>query len=87
MTVFCGFLNGGFAFFFGADADDFLDIGDENLPVADFAGLGGTDDGPDGAVHPVVRKHDLDLDLGQEIDVVFAAAINFGVALSGVRSL
>ncbi len=37
-----------FARFLGADADGAFDVADENLAVADLAGVGGADDGLDG---------------------------------------
>src|SRR5689334_20561337 len=64
----------------GADAHDFLDIGDEDLAVADTAGLGRLADGFDGAFDRVVAEHDLDLHLRQEIDDIFGATIEFGMA-------
>src|SRR5271157_2643535 len=73
-------LNGGGAFFFGPNTHDFLDIGDEDFPVSNLAGLGRTDDGPHRALHAGIRENNLDLDLGQKIDFVLAAAIDFSVA-------
>src|SRR5262245_20104164 len=67
--------------FFGADTDGFLDVGDEDLAVADLAGAGGLDDGGDGGVGLGIGDHRFDLELGQKIDGVFAAAIDLGVAL------
>jgi hypothetical protein len=61
--------------------------GDENLAVADFAGLGRLDDGLTACVGEVVRQHGFDFDLGQEIHGVFAAAINFGVAFLAAKTL
>ena len=58
---------------------------DENFSVADFAGLGGFDDRIHRCLHIAVRQHDFDFDLGQKIDGVFAAAINFGVALLAAK--
>ena len=41
----------------------------------------------DHAVGAVVRHHDLDLDLGQEVHGVFGAAIDLGVALLAAEAL
>ena len=54
---------------------------DEDLPVANLAGLGRLDDRVHRRRDLAVPQHDLDLDLGQEIDGVFAATVNLGVAL------
>src|SRR6185369_4730116 len=43
--------------------------------------LGGLDDGTHGGVLLAVRDNEFDFDLGQEVHGVFAAAIDFGVAL------
>ena len=73
-------LEGFFAYFLGSDADGFVDGGDEEFAVADFAGAGGFDDGGGDAGDEVVGEDDLDFDLWLEIDGVFAAAVDFGVA-------
>jgi len=69
------------AAFFGADTDDFLDGGDKDLPVADLAGPRPFDDGRHDLGDPFIGHDDLQFDLGQEIDRVFGAAIDLGVAL------
>src|SRR5215510_12635114 len=48
----------------GADADDLVDRADEDLSVADAAGLGRLDDGIDDLPDAVLRHDDLELDLG-----------------------
>ena len=73
--------------FAGPDADGFLDVGDEDLAVADAPGLGGPADGVDGFLHEVVGDHDLDFDLGQKIHDVFGAAVQFGVTLLAAEPL
>ena len=73
--------------FAGADADRLLDVGYEDLAVADAAGLRSLADGLDGALDHVVAEHDLDLHLGQEIDDILGAAIEFGVTLLAAESL
>src|SRR3954462_3525029 len=61
-------LDGGFPGLAGADADDLLDRGDEDLAVADLARAGGADDRLDRALDHVVGKDDLDAHLPQEVD-------------------
>jgi hypothetical protein len=63
-----------------ADANGLIDPGQEDFAVSDFAGGRGLDDGFNRRVNQVIGDHQLDLDLGQQIDVVFAAAIDLGVA-------
>src|SRR5213595_2547281 len=64
-----------------ADAHRRLDRIDEDLAVADVAGLGRAGDHFGDLVHEVVRNDDLDLDLGKEVDRLLAAAVELGVAL------
>src|SRR5438128_8304086 len=71
----------------GTDTDDFLDVGDEDLAVADAAGLGRLANGFDGTFDGIVAEHDLDLYLGQEVDDIFGAAIEFGVAFLPAKTL
>src|SRR3954462_13121364 len=71
----------------GADAQRVLDLDDENLAIADLAGLGGPGDRLDHAVGAVVSYHHLDLDLGQEIHGVFGAPINLRMALLAPEAL
>jgi hypothetical protein len=59
--------------------------GDEDLSVADLAGVGGLLDRLDDAIEEIVPDRRSDLDLRQEIDDVLRAAIELGVALSGDR--
>ncbi len=49
----------------GADADDAFDGQDEDLAVADFAGVRGGANGVDGQVHEGVRDADLQSPLDQ----------------------
>src|SRR5690348_6402845 len=67
--------------FAGADAERLLDRGDEDLAVADLAGVGGLLDRLDRALDLAVVDHDLDLHLGQEADQVLGATIDLGLAL------
>src|SRR4051794_13264985 len=67
--------------FTGSDANGLLDVGHENLAVADATGLGRAADGVDRFLDQVVPDHDLDFHLGQKVDDVFGAAIQFRVPL------
>src|ERR1039457_3113953 len=71
----------------GADADGVLDRGDEDLAVADLAGLGSLDDGIDAAVGVAILDDNLDFHLGQEIDDVLGAAIQLGMTLLPAKAL
>src|SRR5437879_9011830 len=73
--------------FSGSDPDRFLDVGDEDLAVADAPGLGGAADRVDGLFDQLVRNHDLDFHFGQEVDDVFRTAIEFGVSLLPAETL
>src|SRR5438046_10290101 len=53
----------GVVHFTRANADDALDRLDEDLPVADFAGAGGRQDGVDARLHERLRARHLDLQL------------------------
>src|SRR3954466_13518655 len=57
-----------------------VEVDDEDLAVADLAGLGSGGDGVDGLVDLIRGNSDLDLDLGQEAHGVFGAAIDFRMA-------
>src|SRR5829696_2368151 len=65
----------------GADAQRLLDGRDEDLAVADPAGLGGVSDRLDDALGETVLDHHLELHLGEEVDDIFGAAIELGMAL------
>src|SRR5680860_41710 len=73
--------------FTGANADGLFDMADENLAVADLVGLGGLDDGLDGGVNLVIVQNHINLNFGQEIDNVFSAAIQLGMAFLAAKSL
>src|SRR5882757_217347 len=64
----------------GTNADDALDIGDEDFAVANLTRLGRLHDGFDDLVDQVAAYCDLDAGLGYEIDHVLGAAIQLGVA-------
>src|SRR4029450_7717082 len=63
-----------------ANADDFVDGKHEDLPVADAAGLGRLLDRLHHLHHLFVADDDLELHLGQEVDDIFGAPIELGVA-------
>src|SRR5229473_1587722 len=64
----------------GADADHLVDRRDEDLPVPDAARLGRALDRLQRLGDHLVGEHDLDLHLGQEVDHVFGAPVELGVA-------
>src|SRR5438067_11550551 len=75
--------NGLAAAFAGADADAVLQVEHEDLAVADLAGFlgaGGVDDGLDSGLDEGVVDGDLEFELGQELHLVFLAAVLLGVA-------
>jgi len=76
-----------FAGLFRPDADRAFNVADENLAIANLAGFGGAHDGLDGLFFDGVREDDFDFDFGQEINGIFAAAINFGVAFLAAEAL
>src|SRR6185312_14326141 len=65
--------------FAGSDANGLLDVGHENLAVADPPGLRRAPDRVDRLLDQIVRNHDFDFDLGQKVHDVLGAAIEFGV--------
>src|SRR4029077_8236279 len=65
----------------GSDANGLFDIGYENLAVADAPGLGGAPDRVDGPLDQFIGNHDLDLNLGKEVDDVLRPPVEFGGAL------
>src|SRR3990172_130570 len=71
----------------GANADGFLDGGDEDLAVADASRLGGLLDGLERLRQHLVAEHHLDFHLGQEVDHVFRPAVELGVALLAAETL
>src|SRR5882724_8110439 len=48
----------------GSDTNGFLDVGHEDLAVADAPGLGRAPDGVDCPFNQIIRDHNLDLNLG-----------------------
>src|SRR5262245_56848460 len=69
------------------DADHLLEIGDEDLAVADLARASGVHDRFDHLLDARVVDGDLDLHLRQEIDDVFGAAIELRVAALAAEAL
>src|SRR6267154_2563464 len=65
----------------GSNPDRFLDVGDENLAIADPPGLGGATDRLDRFLDHLIGEHNLDFHLGEKIDDVFGPAVKLGVAL------
>jgi hypothetical protein len=72
-------LNGLFAFFFGPDADGLFDGGDEDFAIADLTGLGRLDDGGYCGLQLFVGEDDFQFNFWQEVDRIFAAAIDFSM--------
>ena len=82
-----GGLDGVDAGFTGADADDFFDVGDKDLAIADAAGLGCVADRLDDGLRILVCQNDFDLHLGQEVDNVFGATVKFRVPFLASKAL
>src|SRR5262249_37741848 len=79
--------NGVEAKFTRSDPDRFLDVGNEDLSVADPSGLGGAADRLDGLFDHVVAEDNLDLHLGQKVYDILSTAIELGVALLAAETL
>src|SRR5579872_273765 len=71
----------------GADADRFLDGRDEDLAVADPAGMRRVLDRLDRTLDHRLFHDDLDLHLGQEVDDVFGATVQLGMTLLPAKTL
>jgi len=69
----------GFSALAGPYPDDIIDRHDEDLPVTDLAGTGGRNDRLDSLFNEGIGNHRLDLDLREQIDLVFAAAVELGM--------
>lgn len=78
--------DGVLAHFARTDADRLLDLVDEDLAVADLAGVGGLANGLDGLLENVVGDDGLDLELGQEVHDVFGTAVELGVTLLAAKA-
>ena len=79
--------DGIYAGFTGADTDNFFDVRDENLAVADASRLGSLADGFDGAVHGFVCDDDFNFHLGKKVDDIFGAAVKLGMAFLSSKAL
>ena len=66
--------------FSGADADDFLEVGDEDFSVSDLAGTGDLDDRLDRHLDLIVGDNEFDFDFGEKIDGVLGTAVLLLVA-------
>src|SRR5512139_141777 len=71
----------------GPDPDHFLEVEDEDLPVADLSGTSGGQDPFDHRGHHLVVHCRLDLDFGDEVDHVFRPAVNLRVAFLASKPL
>ena len=76
-----GALEGRRAGLAGSNSHRVLNIEDENLAVADFAGGGRGLDGLDGLGRGGVLDNRLELHLGHEIHLVLSAPVNFRLTL------
>eukprot|EP00873_Tetraselmis_striata_P030531 jgi/Tetstr1/450795/TSEL_037831.t1 len=74
-------LEGFVSAFARADSNGLFDRRNENLAVANTTGLRRVADRLDRLVGKLVWDNDLDFDLGQEINDVFGASVEFGMAL------
>src|SRR6185437_15587182 len=67
--------------FAGADAHGAVDVENEDLAIADLAGVGGSGDRFHHLLDQVGLHRDFDLYLRQEAHMVFRAAIDLGLSL------
>src|SRR5216683_2918448 len=63
------------------DANRFFNGGDEDFTVADLSGSGGGAQHRQDLLQARVRHHQLQLHFGNELDCVFRAPVDLGVAL------
>ncbi len=73
-------LDGVGAFLTGTDADEAVDAGHPDLAVADLAGVRRRLDGRDDRVHAGIVDHQLQANLGHEVDLVLGSAVGLTVA-------
>src|SRR5260370_1637821 len=81
------FSYGGVAALASANSYRVVDLRHEDLAVADAAGMGRGADRLDGFLDHLILDDQLDLHLGQEVDDVFGAAIQLGMALLAAEAL
>ena len=62
-----------------SDSDDFLHRGDEDFPVSDLSCFGSPLKGLDDLWNDIIRSDQFNLDLGEEIDLIFGSAVDFGM--------
>jgi len=74
-------LDGVFAGLAGADADGEFTVHDEDFSITDFTGLAALGDRFDDLRNRLIGDDEFEVSLGQEIDHVFAATVDFGVTL------
>src|ERR1044071_3769335 len=84
---FCRALQGRVVRFTRTDADDTVDVGDEDLAVAHLAGLRGLEDGFDVLIDEVAANGHFDLGLRDEVDDVFGATIQLGMTALATETL
>ena len=70
----------------GANADGVKHSADEDFAVADFTSVCRLDDGINHGVSTAVVNDDLNLHLREEIDGVFTATVDLGMALLAAKS-
>ena len=71
----------------GSDSNRLLDGENKDFSVSNFLGLGGFRNCIDYLVAQIIGNDDLDHDFRQEIDGVFAAAVNFSMSLLPSKAL
>jgi hypothetical protein len=70
-----------FSLFLSANTHSFFHGKHENLPIPDLACFGAFDNRDDYIVGSGIRNDNFNFNFGKKINGIFAAAINFGVAL------
>src|SRR5581483_3724670 len=81
------FLQRGVVRLAGANADDPLDLGNEDLAVADLTGLGGLHDGFNNLIDQIAAYGYLDTGLGHEIDHVLRATVKLRMTALAAETL
>jgi hypothetical protein len=74
------FLYGILSAFARSDSDDLIHGQYENLPVADLSRLGTPLDGFNRLRNDFIRNDQFDLGLGEEVDLIFGASVDLGMA-------